>query len=317
MDNNKAIVEITGAMLLGHLFNWCLFGVLCIQVYIYCISFSRDRLAIKVLVYIVFAFDILQTAFTTHYAWYVLASGWGNPSTLVFTTWSLATIPPLTGIISSMGQIFFAWRIWVLSVGNKHFLAVVFVVVLSSAGSLAAAIYCGIASIRNHQLNTASTLDKEVTAWMSLSAACDLIITVALVFQLVAKQNEGFTSVNHVLHRAIRMTIETGAATTILVFVELVLYLNAGTASWYFILGLSIGKVYSNALLANLNSRSKDFNHSSHGLSGVHVWEVRTRETSTNDVLPLEHGHNEDNIELNERRFMSNKHTIFTEDLEQ
>ncbi|KAJ3915486.1 hypothetical protein F5877DRAFT_69839 [Lentinula edodes] len=274
--------------------------------------------------YIVFIFDILQTAFTTHYAWYVLAAGWGNPDTLIYTPWSLATIPPFTGItshleqVSSMGQCFFAWRIWILSMGDTNFLVVIFAIVLSSAGSLAAALYCGVAvginnnSVRNHKLNTAQSLDKEVIAWLSLSAACDLIITAVLVLQLVAKRKESFTSVNHVLHRAIRMTIETGAATTMLVFVELALYLNAGTASWYFIFfsegnilyiysGLAIGKVYSNALLANLNSRSKEFQPSTRSLSGVHIWEVRTREISTDHALSSEDTNDRDNIELSQR----------------
>ncbi|KAJ3899840.1 hypothetical protein F5879DRAFT_975283 [Lentinula edodes] len=312
MDDHAAVTEVTGAMLLGHLLNWCLFGVLSIQVYIYCISFPQDRLPVKFLVYIVFIFDILQTAFTTHYAWYVLAAGWGNPDTLIYTPWSLATIPPFTGIISSMGQCFFAWRIWILSMGDTNFLVVIFAIVLSSAGSLAAALYCGVASVRNHKLNTAQSLDKEVIAWLSLSAACDLIITAVLVLQLVAKRKESFTSVNHVLHRAIRMTIETGAATTMLVFVELALYLNAGTASWYFIFGLAIGKVYSNALLANLNSRSKEFQPSTRSLSGVHIWEVRTREISTDHALSSEDTNDRDNIELSQRGLKeSNKEQLF------
>ncbi|KAG5634820.1 hypothetical protein H0H81_000613 [Sphagnurus paluster] len=53
------------------------------------------------------------------------------------------------------------------------------------------------------------------------------------------------------------MSIETGLITCLLAIVELVLYFQA--PPWSFLPGVIIGKVYSNSLLATLNSRSPLF----------------------------------------------------------
>ncbi|KAJ3754449.1 hypothetical protein EV360DRAFT_73700 [Lentinula raphanica] len=227
------VSTVTGPIFLGHLFNWCLFGIL---------------------LYTVFAFEVLQTAFATHSGWYALASGWGNPAALIDATWSLALIPALTGIVSALGQLFFVWRIWILGMGNRKFLPLVIIIILFAKNSL--------------QLNTGKSLNsKDVIILSSLGAACDTIITVTLLSQLATKQSDSFSTANHIIHRAMRVAIETGAATTIAAFVGLAL-------------GLTNSKIYANALLANLNSRTKivDIVESGQSQTGVQIWQVRTQD---------------------------------------
>ncbi|KAJ3766435.1 hypothetical protein FB446DRAFT_708634 [Lentinula raphanica] len=174
------VSTVTGPIFLGHLINWCLFGIL---------------------LYTVFAFEVLQTAFATHSGWYALASGWGNPVALIDVTWSLALIPALTGIVSALGQLFLVW--------------------------------------------------------------------------------------------AMRVAIETGAATTIAAFVGLAL-------------GLANGKIYVNALLANLNSRTKivDTVESGQSQTGVQIWQVKTQGVGVDSALLAQHiidrQNDNGNIELSE-----------------
>jgi len=129
-------------------------------------------------------------------------------------------------------------------------------------------------------VSKASLLDPEVTVWLACSMACDAMITIALVWLLWRRRGEGFKSVNHVIHRAIRMTIETGALTTMVTAVELALYLNSSVTSWYFMFGMLMGKLYSNSLLATLNSRSPTFQKSNQTSStGAQVWIAQSTES--------------------------------------
>ncbi|KAJ3831437.1 hypothetical protein F5878DRAFT_675162 [Lentinula raphanica] len=102
-----------------------------------------------------------------------------------------------------------------------------------------------------------------------------------------------------------RVAIETGAATTIAAFVGLALYVNNNTSTWYFITGLANGKVYANALLANLNSRTKivDTVESGQSQTGVQIWQVRTQGVSVDSALAqhtIDRQNDNGNIELSE-----------------
>jgi Family of unknown function (DUF6534) len=96
--------------------------------------------------------------------------------------------------------------------------------------------------------------------WLAGSMACDSIITMALVwqvslnthivaqrcctfFQLSRRRNEGFSNVKNDVHRAIRLTVETGALTTIVTAIDLALYLTSSLTNWYLLLGMMIGKL--------------------------------------------------------------------------
>lgn len=268
---------------MGHLFNWALLGILAIQVYIYSLSFREDKLAIKALVALLFFLDLLQTAFATHYAWYVLAGGWGDLYVLNYTPWTLTTISPLSGSIALLVQGFFSWRIWVLAQGNKVFLPILALIGITSFGACVAAWYAGIASSSMRNVAKASLLDPEVTGWLAGNVAADSMITITLVWQLSRRRNKGFSKVNHVVHRAIRMSIETGALTTVATAIELALFLNSSVESWYFLPGMSIAKLYSNSLLATLNSRSHIFQNQGTMVSvnGAHMRANDSRGEST------------------------------------
>jgi hypothetical protein len=93
-------------------------------------------------VYILFALDLLQTALSSHFAFELLVSFWGDPTIFLQQPWSSATIPVMAGFsktsyftISSLSnsfypvsvivQLFFAWFVgsiifWLYSVYNSR-----------------------------------------------------------------------------------------------------------------------------------------------------------------------------------------------------
>jgi hypothetical protein len=53
---------------------------------------------IVILVGVLFALEVTETAISTHAAWFFLVSGWGDPVAALGSPWSICTTIILTGI---------------------------------------------------------------------------------------------------------------------------------------------------------------------------------------------------------------------------
>lgn len=251
------ITLITGPLLLGYLFNWGLFGILVLQVYIYHLSFPNDSRVIKTLVYSLFFVDCVQTALTTHNAWHFLSKGWGDISVLTNPGWSWIAVPLLSGIVSATVQLFFAWRIWVLSKSVP--LAGLIVCIALTQGTCA--MYSGIRFEIIDDVAKIASLFPTATIWLGGSALCDFIITISMV-TFLARASTGFSQTDSVITKLIRMTVETGLVTTTAAITELILFLVYEHNNLHMIPALALAKLYTNTLLATFNSRSLAFSSS-------------------------------------------------------
>ncbi|KAI0799571.1 hypothetical protein BC629DRAFT_1591758 [Irpex lacteus] len=108
------IAELTGPLFLGHLFNWGLFGALTVQVYVYYISFPKDKLLPKVIVTICYILELLQTVLSTRDAFRNFGTGWGNMEDLDTVGWLWFSVPLLGSVICCLGQLFYTWRLHIL-----------------------------------------------------------------------------------------------------------------------------------------------------------------------------------------------------------
>jgi hypothetical protein len=96
--------------------------------------------------------------------------------------------------------------------------------------------------------------------WAVGSMISDFIITLVLVwqvslnahivaqlcctfFQLSRQRNVTFGNLQTVVHRAMRLAVETGALTTIAAAISLGLYINSSPNNWFLFTGLAFGKL--------------------------------------------------------------------------
>ncbi|KAJ7359958.1 hypothetical protein DFH08DRAFT_1039294 [Mycena albidolilacea] len=285
------------AVITGPMCNTALLGCVTIQVYVYVLAFPHDKIVVKALgifpglnpkpalnispVYSVFFLDLLQTGFATHYAWYVLAGAGVTRShcfprpghwlqllllQLLWHSWSNYSIRGGSGSLamvkrgsfpSSPSSYCSSIDIFNLQTATASCIAGWYTgIVLPNAGS------GPLAQINFKRSIKTFDLDPAVTTWLAGAMACDIIITITLVVQLAIRRNEALVATKRIVHRTIRMAIETGAITSVAVTIELALILNVTTTSWYFMVGMLITKIYSNSLLASLNSRSPLFDGS-------------------------------------------------------
>ncbi|KAJ8517243.1 hypothetical protein ONZ45_g5544 [Pleurotus djamor] len=106
------IAELTGPLLLGHFFNWGLFGALIVQTYVYYLAFPNDRLLPKTIVYSVLVIEVLQTVLATRDAFRNFGTGWGNMIDLA----ELSLVQGVAGIWTGI----YAHFIGVFSEVTKH-----------------------------------------------------------------------------------------------------------------------------------------------------------------------------------------------------
>ncbi|KIK52371.1 hypothetical protein GYMLUDRAFT_180216, partial [Collybiopsis luxurians FD-317 M1] len=97
--------------LVGIFFNFCLYGVLAIQAYIYHIAFPQDAFRIKALVYSVVAFETAQTIITGVEGFRWFAAGFGNMLVVAKPGLGPLCVPIMGSIMALTVQVFFCYRI--------------------------------------------------------------------------------------------------------------------------------------------------------------------------------------------------------------
>ncbi|KAJ8487633.1 hypothetical protein ONZ45_g14258 [Pleurotus djamor] len=251
------IAELTGPLLLGHFFNWGLFGALIVQTYVYYLAFPNDRLLPKTIVYSVLVIEVLQTVLATRDAFRNFGTGWGNMIDLAEVGWLWFSVPVLGSIISCMSQFFFAWRIWVLS-NRQLFLpaCVTFLSLVQGVAGIWTGIYAhfiGVFSeVTKHTKNT-------TIVWLGGTALCDVIIAASMIYFL-SKSRTGFRQTNVLLTKLVRIVIETGLTCATFAVLDLILFLAFQETNYHLAPSVALSKLYSNSLLVVLNARVRMVN---------------------------------------------------------
>ncbi|KAJ7118657.1 hypothetical protein C8R43DRAFT_1077207 [Mycena crocata] len=250
----EPVEKLTLPMLIGTLLNWGLFGTLLVQTYIYFSAFPKDRRASKLLVAGVFALELIETAANTRDMIHIFGVGWGTMDALDDVGWAWFSVPVLGSVNACVGQLFFAWRIYIIS----HNIYLSGLVISISLVQLAAGVWTGIniclakkfSLLQDHNLKATAT-------WLAATALCDLVIVVSIVFYLVASRRREFRKTNSILSRIIRVTVETGVVCALFALVDLYLFATYKGTNFHLALCIELGKIYSNSILLVLNSRAR------------------------------------------------------------
>ncbi|KAG7447213.1 uncharacterized protein BT62DRAFT_1004792 [Guyanagaster necrorhizus] len=259
---------ITGPLILGYMWGYGLFGILTVQMYIYYIHFNhKDTWKTRLYVWLIFLLEVIFTIFSTIAAWNLYADGWGDVDMLSYIDWSWEPLPALNGTISSMVQTFYVWRIYNLT---KNIWICIFIEIVAVVQCVFA-YYFGIAvSVEGLGVSKLIELTPMVSTWLAGSAACDVLITSVIVYVLwQASSRSTFSQTTNAVTKIIRFTVETGLLTSVAAVVELVLWLIQPRYYVHFIGFLVLGKLYSNALVATLNSRALVFGAIQNGPSNL------------------------------------------------
>ncbi|KAL4073095.1 hypothetical protein V8B97DRAFT_1916527 [Scleroderma yunnanense] len=198
-----------GPFLIGVAINILLYGIMVTQVYLYFTTYKSLHSC------------VLQTLSTL----FLILSIFTKPLCCILCLqpfyFTVPIDPILTGIIGGSVQLFFAWRIYVLS---KNLFVVAIVVLLSLAGILGS-IGTTIAVTIIPQFIKFQKFEVIVIIWLAGSACADVIIASALVLYL-RNRRDAFPGTNDVIDRVIRLTMQTGLITSMCAVIDLITYLT-------------------------------------------------------------------------------------------
>ncbi|KAI0357470.1 hypothetical protein OH77DRAFT_1519383 [Trametes cingulata] len=254
--------EVTyGPIFIGVVFNILLYGIMITQTYMYFQAFKRDRTWMRLFVFFLFICDTVNCAFDIAFLYIPLVNNFGNVEALNVATWVFATDPAMTAIIAILVQMFFAWRVKVLT---SNWFAVCLIAFSSFAqfcGGLGTAIAVGMIP----EFVQFQRFQVIVIIWLAFSAVSDTLITASLVWHLRTHKT-GMPATDDIINRIIRLTVQTGLITALCAIIDLVLFLVTPTGL-HLIFNLPLSKLYTNSLMSSLNSRQGWQYDTSHGVS--------------------------------------------------
>ncbi|KAI0253513.1 hypothetical protein BJV78DRAFT_182548 [Lactifluus subvellereus] len=227
------IARYTAPMLFGPLFNWALYGVLCVQTYVYSYNFPDDKRLLKLLAYFVFLLETAQTALTGADAYYWFMAGFGDLGSLMKPWFARIDIAVMDGVISFIVQVFFGYRIWTL---NRRLWWLCLIIAALSVTQAIGAFWDGF-------MGKSNVIKPSLYLWFSSSVLADILIAVAMAYLLIQRRGNENRYSNYVLPRVVRLTIETNMLTTTVAIVTFALYIGFPNEVYYATPAGVIGKL--------------------------------------------------------------------------
>jgi len=241
---------VHGPIVIGTIFNVLLYGISLTQTFFYISHFKQDKWFMKTLVLVIFVADTMNTVFDVVYVYDSLILHYDDPAAIANANWVFATDPAMGSLIASMVQIFFAWRVKVITGNIWIMIVLLFGSIVSGLGGVATSIAIGIVP----NFLEFQRFKAPVIVWLVSSALVDVTITGFLTWHL-RKHRTGFTHTDDVLSKIIRLTVQTGLITSIWAVIDLAVFLAVSTGV-HLIFNFPLSKLYSNSLLSSLNARS-------------------------------------------------------------
>ncbi|KAL1668758.1 hypothetical protein GGF50DRAFT_110965 [Schizophyllum commune] len=234
--------ESHGPVLMGTFLN--------VLLYLYWNVYKRkDPLYLRLLVLFLFLADTAHTAFTMAYMYIALIVHYDDPPYLQHTTWVFATEPALVGIIGGSVQLFFSWRVRMLT-GNVFLAGIIAACALTACLSgIGTAISCMMISVFS-ELHRSLPV---VGVWFGSASLADILVAGSLVNYL-RRHRTGIRSTDTQVDRIIRLTVQTGVITSLWGLMHMLLYLLEHKG-WHLMFNFSLAKIYTNSLMSSLNSR--------------------------------------------------------------
>lgn len=240
-----------GASLVGVICAGMLYGVSCVQTWFYFSKYPKDVWYIKALVVAVWVFDSVHQGLISHTVYHYLITNFGNFAALDDMVWSILLEVVFNGFVGLLVQSFLTLRVWRLSNHNIPLTALTVAFVL---GEFVCSVVFTIQSLRLTtwaQLRQLKALSMTVNL---LAAVADALIAGALCFFL-QRSRTGFKKSDTMITKLTLFAVSTGFLTTICAMASLLSIAVWGQTLIYVAFYFSLGRLYSNSVLATLNAR--------------------------------------------------------------
>ncbi|KAJ8594688.1 hypothetical protein M405DRAFT_808626 [Rhizopogon salebrosus TDB-379] len=241
-----------GPLLVGFALNTILYGGLVTSALIYFSSFKSDGRWIRLLVVTLLILETTNVILEFVYLNDTLVIHFGDQSVLSRANWVFSLLPGITGIVTTLVQLFFAWRIRVLT--SRVWLFGIIAVLAS------AAFFCGIGTtIAINMVPIFTQFHRfEVVFVIGLaSSVVDNLLITGLLVHSLRRHKTGFMDTDDIIKKIIRVTLQTGLLTAIWTLIDLAVYI-ALTDGLHLVFNQSLAKFYTISFMSTLVARPRD-----------------------------------------------------------
>ncbi|KAJ7789765.1 hypothetical protein B0H14DRAFT_2535919 [Mycena olivaceomarginata] len=245
--------SVAGAVQIGVILSYALFGVTTTQAYTYYCRFPGDPRMLKALVAFVWICEISSTVCVGHLNYTFSILDFGHPELILGTPpKSLSTSVIFSGFTTACVHSFFAFRIYTFT--QKLYIPCFIwcIAFLHLVGRIV--IFITALQATSFPVYVAEWDWLLTTNW-ALSVASDVVIATTLVVVLYRRRSYAHEKTVAVLDRLIVWTIETGMLTGIMSIIIISCFLTMKkNFVWmgFYVVG---ARFFANSLMANLNSR--------------------------------------------------------------
>ncbi|KAG1861777.1 hypothetical protein DFJ58DRAFT_246719 [Suillus subalutaceus] len=242
-----------GALFIGVTIAAVLFGLSCVQSFVY-FQTHRDTgtTFYKLAVICLWILDALHLALIIHCVYYYLVSNYANVNALAEIVWSFKLQIVVEVFIIYGVHILYLQRIWILSRGQSRTLPIIVGIVTILNSGVAIALIWAI-----YQCQVFSDLVKmEWATFLTLGTItfADVVVASSLCY-LLATSRTGFSSTNSLITKLMVYIINTGCLTSICSMVAVITCAIMPTNFIFLAIEFLLAKLYVNSFLALLNAR--------------------------------------------------------------
>ncbi|EIN10734.1 hypothetical protein PUNSTDRAFT_142680 [Punctularia strigosozonata HHB-11173 SS5] len=219
------------------------------QTIIYYAHYKHDPTWMKVAISVISVFSALHTAVNAQWAYDALVIHWGQTDLLLRANWNVAAGSSLNGIVAMFCQLWFGYRIRVLTDNRWIALVVAILAVTSFLGSVGTSL----APIWIPEILDFTKFKSIVVVWLACAALCDVTVTVVLSICL-RNHKTGIRASDNLINRITLMTIQNGLLTTIWAILNLLFFLIV-KSGLHLAINIPLADLYFLTLLTTLNAR--------------------------------------------------------------
>ncbi|KAK4054027.1 hypothetical protein OIO90_003672 [Microbotryomycetes sp. JL221] len=211
---------------------------------------QNDKLTIKALVSSLLVLDTFHSACCCHTVYYYAVTNFANPQALIGAPWTFGVDPCLVGTIASACQVFFAYRVWIIS--KKCTLPII--ILTLSAIQLGFSFGATGIIFKFNDFGRAQEWAYGIMIWL-VTAALNISITVSLTYYLRKAAEGTFQRSQTLVNRIALNTFETNGLTLAIALLDAALFIAWPNVAWHVIPNFMLPKLYFNSVLVSLNSR--------------------------------------------------------------
>ncbi|OBZ66576.1 hypothetical protein A0H81_13376 [Grifola frondosa] len=246
--------DVLGSLLIGIFVACVLYGVTTLQTYMYFQMYPEDPSPLKTMVTVVWIMETIHTVFCMQFAYRYVITHFGDEKFMGEIYWS-GGITVLLGIFITLAvHSFYIRRVWIVSNKSIPMTALVtfFAACRFGFGIATSVMSYSIPEWVTFRSRTAPLVT--ISAGIGGAAIVDVLVASCLIYYL-RRSRGSWESSNNRLHLIMVYTVNTGAITSIVSVLCVILFATEKGSLAFLGLVEIQSKLYANSFLASLNAR--------------------------------------------------------------